>query len=140
MIRKLCLTGMLKFIQPGTGAQIFFGCVVASAAIGVQLYLKPYREPEANMLKTVVDAHILLTFLVSFMLRVLNDDTIRSFEPLHAEFYGWIIVLSMFLLGLAGVGLTGLQVYKHIRFRSQLVRTGSAESGFGMTTHDSIWS
>ena len=138
MFRKLCLTGVLQFIQPGTGAQIFFGCLVSSMAIGVQLYLKPYRDPEANMLKTVVDAHILLTFLTSFMLRVLNDDTIQSFEPLQAEFYGWILVLSMFILCLAGVALTGLQVFKHIRFRSQLVRTASDESGFGMATED--WS
>eukprot|EP01044_Picomonas_judraskeda_P008910 COSAG03_NODE_1051_length_4947_cov_2.244224_4_plen_138_part_00 len=132
MFRKLCLTGMLQFIQPGTGAQIFVGCVVASAAIGLQLYLKPYREPEANMLKTVVDAHIMLTFLVSFMLRVLSDDTVRSFEPLQANFYGWIIVLSMLLVGVAGVGLTGGQIYKHMRFQNDLVRTGSTESGFGM--------
>jgi hypothetical protein len=138
MFRKLCLTGMLQFIQPGTGAQIFFGCLAASVAVGMQLYLKPYREPAANMLKTVVDAHILLTFLVSFMLRVLSDDTIRSFEPLQADFYGWIIVLSMILVGVAGVALTGEQIYKHMRFRSQLVRTGSFESGFGVTTED--WS
>jgi hypothetical protein len=66
------------------------------------------------------------------MLRILSDDTVRSFEPLQANFYGWIIVLSMLLVGVAGVGLTGGQIYKHMRFQNDLVRTGSTESGFGM--------
>lgn len=134
MCRKLSLTGMLQFIQPGTGAQIFFGCVTSSLAIGLQLYLQPYRETEANTLKTFVDAHILLTFLVSFMLRVLNDDDIRSFEPLAASFYGWIIIVSMTVVGVAGVGLTARQIHRHRRFRSELLLTGSAESGFGVVT------
>ena len=87
--------------------------------VGVQLYLRPYREAEANTLKAVVDGHILLTFLVSFMLRVLSDDTIRSFEPLQANFYGWIIVFSMMFVGVAGVGLTTSQIRRRRNFRTE---------------------
>ena len=131
MIRKLALSGLLQFVQPGTGAQIFFGCVTASVAIGMQLYLCPYREAEANNLKAVVDGHILLTFLVSFMLRVLHDDTIQSFEPLGADFYGWVLVTSLVALISAGIGLTTSQVHRRAKFRSDLMRISTSDSGFG---------
>ena len=50
------------------------GCCVAVGSLAVQLRLEPYRAAEANLLKALVDAQIFLTFLVSFILRVLASD------------------------------------------------------------------
>ena len=68
---KLALSGLLQFVEPGTAAQVFFGCVISFASFGMQLWLRPYREPQANTLKMLVDSQIFLTFLLSFILRVL---------------------------------------------------------------------
>ena len=55
------------------------GCCVAVGSLAVQLRLEPYRAAEANLLKALVDAQIFLTFLVSFILRVLaSDDGARA--------------------------------------------------------------
>jgi hypothetical protein len=86
----------------------------------VSRYFRPFREPEANTLKACVDAQIFLTFLLSFILRVLNDDSIRAAEPLKAEFYGWVLLSSMALLLLAGVALTAAQVRRRQKFRQGL--------------------
>ena len=67
-----------------------------------------------------MDAQIFLTFLISFILRVLNDDTIRAAEPLKAEFYGWVLLSSMALLLLAGIALTAAQVRRRRKFRQGL--------------------
>ena len=138
MIRKLVLTGVLQFVQPGTGAQIFVGCIFSSISIGVQLYIQPYQEPEANILKAMVDAQIMLTFLISFMLRVLEEatPTMRSFEPAHAEFYGWLLLMSMAALVVGACGLTLAQVFRRMRFRSSLTKVGRLSSGFGMMGDD----
>ena len=65
-------------MEPGTAAQAFFGCIISFASFGMQLWLRPYREPEANTLKMLVDTQIFLTFLLSFILRVLPSDDVAS--------------------------------------------------------------
>jgi hypothetical protein len=37
MLRKLALSGLLQFVEPGTAAQVFFGCVLAFLCFGVQV-------------------------------------------------------------------------------------------------------
>jgi hypothetical protein len=133
MLRKLALSGLLQFVQPGTGAQVFFGCCIAFVSFGVQLRFQPFREPEANTLKALVDAQIFLTFLISFILRVLLDATISSSEPLHADFYGWVLLGSMALLLLMGMGLTALQIHKQRQFRGELLN-GVVSVGGGIAS------
>jgi hypothetical protein len=101
MLRKLALTGLLQFVQRGTATQVFCGCALAFVSSGLQLRLLPYREPEANVLKTLV-----LTFLLSFLLRVLPRLQLTTYEPLGAEFYGWTLLLSVGGLLVAAVVLT----------------------------------
>ena len=95
MLRKLALTGLLQFVQRGTATQVFCGCALAFVSSGMQLRLLPYREPEANVLKTLVDGQLFLTFLLSFLLRVLPRLQLTTYEPLGAEFYGWTLLLSV---------------------------------------------
>ena len=50
--------------------------------VGLQLRLLPYREPDANVLKTLVDGQLFL----SFLLRVLPRFQLTTYEPPGAEF------------------------------------------------------
>jgi hypothetical protein len=95
MLRKLALTGLLQFVNRGTATQVFCGCGLAFVMSGLQLRLQPYSEIEANILKTLVDAQLFLTFLLSFLLRVLPRLQLQEYEPLSAEFYGWMLLLSV---------------------------------------------
>ena len=106
MLRKLALSGLLQFVEPGTAAQVFFGCVLAFCSFGMQLWLQPYREAEANRLKMLVDTQIFLTFLLSFILRVLPSDTENSLEPFGPSFYGWVLVVSLLALCGSALALT----------------------------------
>ena len=106
MLRKLALTGLLQFVQRGTATQVFCGCALAFVMSGLQLRLQPYNEMEANILKTLVDAQLFLTFLLSFLLRVLPRLELQEYEPLNAEFYGWVLLLSVIGLLAAAMALT----------------------------------
>ena len=45
-------------------------------------------------------------FLLSFLLRVLQRLELQAYEPLSAEFYGWVLLLSVVGLLVAAAGLT----------------------------------
>ena len=61
---------------------------------------------EANILKSLVDVQLFLTFLLSFLLRVLPWLELKEYEPLSAEFYGWAELLSVIGLLAAAMALT----------------------------------
>jgi hypothetical protein len=129
LMRKLALTGLLQFIDRGTALQVLCGCCVAVAALALQLTVKPYRDPEANLLKTLVDVQIFLTFLISFILRVLISDNgeFDLYEPVGVEFYGFFLVGTLAAVILAGIGVTGLQCRRRRHFRARM--GGSSEWG-----------
>jgi hypothetical protein len=128
LLRKLALTALLQFVHRGTAAQVLCGCSVAVASLAMQLTLLPYREPEANVLKAMVDAQIFVTFLISFILRVLNSDDgeFDLYEPVGAPFYGWLLLGSMGLVVATGIGLTARQWYTKLRFRDRMRDDGLA--------------
>ena len=119
LFRKLALSGLLQFVHRGTAAQCFMGSLVAFASFGVQQYVLPYREPESNVLKALVDTQLFLTFLISFIVRVLPE--MRGAEPFDADVYGWLLVLSMGSLVCAAVALTVRQVRRRRSFRERLL-------------------
>ena len=80
MLRKLVLSGLLQFVRRGSAEQVLVGCTLAFASFGLQQRVQPYCEPEANTLKALVDAQIFVTFLISFILRVLPR--VASFEAM----------------------------------------------------------
>ena len=61
-------------------------------------------------MKALVDCQLFLTFLISFILRVLPE--IDSAEPFQQGFYGWLLVCSMGLLLCAAIGLTARQIHR----------------------------
>jgi hypothetical protein len=123
MLRKLALTGLLQLVSQGSAAQCFLGSLIAFASFGVQQYVLPYREEESNALKGLVDTQLFLTFLISFILRVLPE--IHSDEPFGVAFYGWLLVVSMVSLVCAAVVLTMRRVRRRRKFRERLLEVPS---------------
>eukprot|EP01046_Picozoa_sp_COSAG06_P017147 COSAG06_NODE_1155_length_10484_cov_7.061759_9_plen_1028_part_00 len=134
MLRKLALSGLLQFVHRGTAAQCFFGSAVAFLSFGLQQWLRPYRDLESNILKAIVDAQLFMTFLISFILRVLPD--INSSEPFDTEVYGWLLLCSMVTLLCCAVGLTVVQVRRRYRFKARLLQLGDGTSSSSANLSD----
>jgi hypothetical protein len=128
MLRKLALSGLLQFVHRGSAEQVLVGCSLAFCSFGLQQYWQPYLEPEANVLKGLVDGQIFLTFLISFILRVLPR--MASFESIGTVTYGYILVYSLALVLVSAVGLLARQVRRRRRFQTGLV--GSAMEPFAL--------
>ena len=126
LIRKLSLSGLLQFVHRGTAAQCFCGSAIAFASFGVQQRLQPYREPESNILKALVDAQLFLAFLVSFILRVLDVPGFLALEPFGEETYGLLLVCSMAMLVCAALALTAMQIARRQKFRARLLEVDMA--------------
>jgi hypothetical protein len=117
MMRKLLLSALLQFIERGSALQVLVGCGLSVGSISLQLVVLPYRDVESNILKALVDVQLFLTFLISFILRVLPS--VHS-ESVGAATYGWVLVVSLGLvLGMA-VGLTIHLVRRRRRFSNDL--------------------
>ena len=110
MFRKLILAGLLQFFHRGTATQVLAGCTLTFAAFGLQQRLQPYRSNDANALKTLVEAQLFMTFLISFILRVLPH--MASFESVDATVYALILVVS--LVGVLAIALVllGARLYQ----------------------------
>ena len=115
MLRKLALSGLLQFVQRGTAAQVLVGCCISFASFGVHVRLLPYRESEANVLKVCAEAVLFLTFLISFILRVLPR--VEMYEPVRAETYGYLLLSSYGVFATLFVALFARQTYRRRRFQ-----------------------
>ena len=116
--------------------QVLCGTSLAVGSFGLQVWLAPYRQPEANVLKAAVDLQIFLTFLVSFVLRALDATPasaaglgLASFEPAFTQiqggpavFYGWVLVGSLGLVLALAVGLTMAQLQHRRRWLASTAR------------------
>ena len=119
LLRKLALTGLLQFVHRGTAAQCFCGSVLAFGSFGAQQYLCPYRNAESNVLKALVDTQLFLTFLISFILRVLPK--INTFEPFGEQVYGWLLLCSMAALLVGATALLLRQLRRRGKFRAEML-------------------
>jgi hypothetical protein len=65
---------------------------------------------------------IFLTFLISFILRVLesNNGEFDLYEPFDDTFYGWLLIGSMGAVIATGIVLTAWQWYRLHRFRGRV--------------------
>ena len=89
--------------------------MLAFGACAAQIKVAPYREPASNLLKALVEAQIFITFLISFILRVLPS--IRAAEPWDDLAYGWVLVTTLSSLLVTAVGLTAHQIWRRHRGR-----------------------
>jgi hypothetical protein len=131
MMRKLSLSGLLQFAERGTATQVLLGCCLAFFSFGLQIRLLPYRQLEANILKTTADLVLFLTFLISFILRVIPR--VGAYEPVTDIQFGWFLVACYVCFVVVGIGLTMKQTLARRRFGfnlSQFVST-TFESGIG---------
>ena len=118
MLRKLSLSGLLQFVERGTATQVLVGCCIAFCSFGVHVRLLPYREPEANVLKVCAEVVLFLTFLISFILRVLPR--IEMYEPVNAQSYGYVLLGAFLSFAALFVGLVARQAYRRRRFQGGL--------------------
>jgi hypothetical protein len=123
MLRKLTLSGILQFIERGTALQVLVGCCLAFFSFGLQLRLRPYREAEANYLKAAAEVQLFLTFLISFVLRVLPWINGTVYEPMSAIQLGVVLVCSLVCFGLLAAGLTTNMVVRRRSYRKRLVQS-----------------
>ena len=119
MLRKLALSGLLQFVERGTAAQVLVGCCISFASFGVHVRLLPYREAEANVLKVCAEAVLFLTFLISFILRVLPR--VEMYEPVGAEAYGYLLVSAFGAFVTLFFGLVARQTYRRHHFQQGLL-------------------
>lgn len=131
MLRKLALSGLLQFVQRGTAAQVLVGCCISFASFGVHVRLLPYRDAEANVLKVCAEAVLFLTFLISFILRVLPR--VEVYEPVGAKAYGYLLLSAFGIFAALFVALVARQTYRRHRFRTGLaaIALGGFEGGGG---------
>eukprot|EP01043_Picozoa_sp_COSAG02_P012215 COSAG02_NODE_469_length_21727_cov_64.506334_1_plen_908_part_00 len=122
MLRKLALSGLLQFVERGTAAQVLVGCCISFASFGVHVRLLPYREVEANVLKVCAEAVLFLTFLISFILRVLPR--VEAYEPVGAEAYGYLLLSAFGVFTVLFFGLVVRQAYRRHRFQQGLLASG----------------
>ena len=119
MLRKLALSGLLQFVERGTAAQVLVGCCISFTSFGVHVRLLPYREAEANVLKVCAEAVLFLTFLISFILRVLPR--VEMYEPVGAEAYGYLLVSAFGVFAALFLGLVARQTYRRHHFQQGLL-------------------
>lgn len=103
--------------------QVLTGCCLAFTSFGMQLLLKPYREPEANVLKAIIDVQIFLVFLISFVLRVAPDIRI---EDQSRQNFASLLVGSIVVMLISATILTIRLVRRRHNFRARLAMDGSA--------------
>ena len=108
------------------------GCTLAFLSFGLQQRVQPYRDMEANVCKACVDAQIFLTFLLSFILRVLPR--LDSVEVGDAALYGYVLLTSLVLVVMTAVGLLGRKLCRHRHFRKRLIATIDPQFGDAPTT------
>jgi hypothetical protein len=119
MLRKLALSGLLQFVERGTAAQVLVGCCISFASFGVHVRVLPYREAEANVLKVCAEVVLFLTFLISFILRVLPR--VEMYEPVGAEAYGYLLVSAFGAFAVLFFGLAARQTYRRHHFQQGLL-------------------
>ena len=98
---------------------LFCGCCLAFVSLALQMHVCPYFEPESNLLKACAEGVLFLTFLISFILRVMPG--IETYEPWGHEAYGWVLVGAFSLYLITAVSLTAKQIAGRRRFRAQLL-------------------
>ena len=89
--------------------QVLVGCSLVFVTFGLQIFLMPYHNSVANMLKVLVEMQLFLTFLISFILRVLPR--VKEFEPIDDSIvYGDVLLGSIVAFFAIAFGFTLWQV------------------------------
>jgi hypothetical protein len=126
------MTSLLTFVQRGSAIQTLCGCCLAAGSLVLQVQLAPYHSWRSNLLKALVDGQIFLTFLVSFILRLLSEGAeadIRQnfymYEPFSGptaavQAYGWLLIGSMVAVAAVGIGLIAHQVLDQNREQANM--------------------
>ena len=79
LIEKLILTGLLIFVTPGSIAQSYVATLTAFAFCVIQTKYMPYDALQDNLLKQLAEVQLLMTLLISIILRTdLRDEALTA--------------------------------------------------------------
>jgi hypothetical protein len=83
LIEKLILTGLLIFVPPGTIAQCYIATLTAFVFCVIQTKYMPYETHRDNILKQLCEIQLLMTLLISIILRTdLEVSSVLNFRLL----------------------------------------------------------
>ena len=123
LIEKLILTGLLIFVDQGSIAQAYVATLTAFTFTVIQTKYMPYAAQKDNLLKQLCEVQLLMTLLISIILRTDLVD-----EPLSSLGYDFIllgvnVMMVPGFMALAGaVGLWGLAwlIFDYLRKRKAI--------------------
>jgi len=92
MVRKLMLTSVLVLVEPGTLLQIGSALLVALTFYTLQIRKAPYVLYENNRLKLATDMQIILTLIISLILKASESDDSVDNLGASKEAFGYILI------------------------------------------------
>jgi len=116
-IRKVTLSGLLIFVERGSLTQLSVGTIISVGFACMQLVLQPYKRKEHNLLKTVVELFIALTFLFSFQIRA--EGPHRNFKTFDFLLVGQVAIIAL-AMPLALLRWLVLALKKRCRWRTTI--------------------
>jgi hypothetical protein len=93
-VSALQLVGVLVLVGRGTLAQLFVAAIVSCTALVLQVKLAPYKHPEDNLFKTVVEVHIFLVVTIAPILKGMKESGSSGSEIVPVEAYDALLVGS----------------------------------------------
>ena len=70
MLRKVTFTGLLIFVSRGTIFQIIITALMCLGFGTASAWFEPYAEPAANLFKVATETSLLVTIILSVLLKV----------------------------------------------------------------------
>ncbi len=114
---KLCMTGLMVHIAPGTVSQILVGMLVTFCGFGLHMAAKPYKQQSNNILMIFGKFQLFLTLFGALLLKMetpffTNDSQMRE---LDVTMLSNVIIYGALALLLVWVVTVSHDIYSHRR-------------------------
>merc|ERR1711871_833390 len=96
--RKLVLSGVLVFVQPGTSAQILVATMVSVMFLGFVSYYKPYADDGDDTVGFISFICLVYTLVLGLSLRVAETEDLDEYQRLIYSFALLLVNVALFIL------------------------------------------
>jgi len=116
-VRKLCLSGILVFLYPGSLSQVGFALLFALIFAKVQTHVRPFLEDEDDLIAEVVMESLVIFFFLSLMLYVSKNrddnarDTNAATKAFAPKVFGAVFITMLVVLLLLAIYVVLLEVF-----------------------------
>ncbi|GMI14940.1 hypothetical protein TrVE_jg10948 [Triparma verrucosa] len=93
-IRRLCLTGVLSTVAPGSFSQLSIGLLMSIFFTTVFCKLEPYHKPRDNKIAILSSWQLVLVFLCSYFMKSASLLTNSVDDSADFEFMGYLLIFS----------------------------------------------